>query len=160
MAALAREWGQSGTGHGSLHFCTCASPPKHGTRDTGTRVTMPPYSSFVLFLLSSSLPLHYLVSLKLPLSSRPNLNKQHGTSQRWLYNKRGRATGLPPLWLCGEPACGQEWEWKELRVWSQKTCIRVSHLPVAVPPGKIPRTNFSKPCSFIYKLEIMMPLSR
>ena len=88
MAALAREWGQNGTGHGSLHFCTCGSPPKHGTRDTGTRDTMPPYSSFVLFLLSSSLPLHYLASLKLPLSSRPNLTKQHSTSQRWLYNKR------------------------------------------------------------------------
>lgn len=126
---------ESMTGHGSHHFCACVAFlfPQHRTRHT-----IPPYSSFLLFLLSSGLPLHYLASLKLSLSSWPNLTKQHSTSQRRLYDKRGRVMGVPWLQFCGELARGQEWEWKELRDWSQKTCIQVSHWWWLCHPGKSP----------------------
>lgn len=101
------------------------------------RNTTPPYFCFAWFLLSVGLPLLCLASLKLPLSSWPNLIQQHGTSQMWLYHKRNSTMGVPWLWLCEEPAWGQEGEWKDLRALSQKTYIWVSYL-LALWPWKIP----------------------
>lgn len=85
MADLAREWGQRGTDWSwhppFLHLCfkspislNCLSFPQDGKRDI-----TPPSSclgpSFFKFTL------HYLHFLRLPLSSWPNLTKQHSTSR-------------------------------------------------------------------------------
>lgn len=91
MTNLAREWSQrvwlvmASSIFAPVFQVPCVTELLIFFQD-GKRDTTLLYSCFIWFPLSWSLP-HYLASLRLPLSSWPNLTKQHSTSQTWLCHR-------------------------------------------------------------------------